>query len=175
MTVFNQAFDILMGHEKGYVNDPDDTGGPTNRGITLKTLAEYYGRPCSVEILKVMTIEDAAAVYQKLYWDRLGLDQIKSDVLAVVLFDQGVLTGVSTTLARLQKVLGVEADGKPGPTTVAAANREDGELLAFRFIRASIHGYAKIVAANPSQAKFFGGWSDRLFSLLDFVFFGDAL
>jgi len=39
-TAFDTAFERLIGHEGGYVNHPDDPGGETNWGITLRTARE---------------------------------------------------------------------------------------------------------------------------------------
>ena len=42
---FQQIFDRVIGHEGGYANDPRDTGGETNWGITKRTAREngYLG------------------------------------------------------------------------------------------------------------------------------------
>lgn len=34
---FDIAFDRLLGHEGGYVNDPEDPGGETNWGISKRS------------------------------------------------------------------------------------------------------------------------------------------
>ena len=36
MADFNKAIAIILKHEGGYVNDPDDPGGETNMGITKR-------------------------------------------------------------------------------------------------------------------------------------------
>ena len=36
MADFNDAFDETMGHEGGYVNDSNDAGGETYRGISRR-------------------------------------------------------------------------------------------------------------------------------------------
>lgn len=38
---FKDYFRVLLKHEGGFVNDPDDLGGATNKGITYKTLQAY--------------------------------------------------------------------------------------------------------------------------------------
>ena len=37
MSAFDIAFKITIGHEGGYVNDPDDPGGETNYGISKRS------------------------------------------------------------------------------------------------------------------------------------------
>ena len=61
-----------------------------------------------------------------------------------------------------------------GPITAKAINSEDGLKLAFKFIRADLHRYNAIVKKEVSQLEFIDGWDDRLFSLLDAIFFGDV-
>ena len=36
MTIFDKAFDLVIGAEGGYVNDPKDPGGETKYGISKK-------------------------------------------------------------------------------------------------------------------------------------------
>ena len=38
---FNQCFEWLLINEGGYVNNPEDTGGETNLGVTKKTYLNY--------------------------------------------------------------------------------------------------------------------------------------
>lgn len=173
MSNFETALKVLLHHEGGYANRVNDRGGPTNFGITLATLTEYQGRPATMEQIQALTADKAAQIYQRLFWDRMALDHVESELVATVLLDQGVLTGPGTAVGRLQTLLGLHPDGLPGPLTTVAINRENGEALAFRFIRASSHHYTAVVAADPTQLEFFAGWSDRLYSLLDFVFLGD--
>jgi hypothetical protein bfra3_11916 len=43
--------------EGGYVNDPRDSGGATNKGITLTTFRSVYGKNKTIEDLKNLTDE----------------------------------------------------------------------------------------------------------------------
>lgn len=170
---FKTAVDILLRHEGGYSDRPGDRGGPTNFGITLATLSEYLECKATLQQLQTLTADKAALIYKALFWDRMALDQVESDLVATVLLDQGVLTGRGTAVGRLQMLLGLHPDGINGPLTTIAINRENGEALAFRFVRSSSHHYTALVTGDPEQLQFFAGWSDRLYSLLDFVFLGD--
>ena len=51
----------ILGHEGGYVNDPQDPGGETNWGISKRS---YPG-----EDIKNLTLDQAAAIYRRDYWD----------------------------------------------------------------------------------------------------------
>ena len=36
LTTFNEIIEVVLKHEGGYVNDPNDLGGETNFGITKR-------------------------------------------------------------------------------------------------------------------------------------------
>ena len=50
MTKFDQCFEMLLAHEGGFVNHPDDPGGAINRGMTKNTMQQYflYVKLCSL-------------------------------------------------------------------------------------------------------------------------------
>ena len=173
MTNFETALKIVLQHEGGYGNDPADSGGPTNLGLTFEDMKQV-GLPATIEQIKSLTPETAAPIYKTLYWDAMNLDLIKDSAVATCLFDQGVLLGARTAVMKMQGAVGVSQDGQIGPITAAAINAQDGKKLALKFIRENLMRYNQIVRGNPSQLKFLNGWDDRLFSLLDYVFFGVA-
>lgn len=181
MSDFQKALTVLLAHEVGgapnggYTNDPDDAGGATKYGVTQKTLDDYNDAHTPlVTDVKDLTLIGAATVYQDLFWKPLQLDQIQSEWVATVIFDQAVLSGRREVVSVLQKTLGLAADGEMGPLTVSAVNREDErDSLCFRFLRAMYHHYVDVVKARPVDLKYLSGWGDRLFSLMDYVAYGD--
>ena len=42
---FFYSLSLILHHEGGFVDHPEDPGGATNKGITHKTYAEFLGRP----------------------------------------------------------------------------------------------------------------------------------
>lgn len=64
----------ILKHEGGYVNHPNDPGGPTNKGITLATFRRYLKRNGTIDDLKALTTEQATAVYKAQYWDAVSAD-----------------------------------------------------------------------------------------------------
>jgi lysozyme family protein len=175
MTNFEKAVQIVLAHEGSrYTDNPNDAGGPTKFGITLPDWLEFYGSDGQASDIQGLTVETATAIYKKLYWDAMNLDLISDFNVALCLFDQGVLQGKGVAIHKIQELVGINSDGVIGPMTANAINKEPGQKLAFRFIRADLHRYNKIVAGRLSQIEFLDGWDDRLFSLLDYIFFGDA-
>ena len=84
MSTFDSAFEIVVGIEGNYSNDPNDPGGETKYGISKRA------HP-SLDIAN-LTLEDAKAIYKKEYWDVLGLDN-EPWYLQLNLFDIAVNEG----------------------------------------------------------------------------------
>lgn len=109
----------IYGDEGGFVVD---RGGPTNLGVTQKTLSEYLGRPATVAEVKALTRQSAAPIYRKLFWlpakcDLVGQFAPGADLMH---FDAAVNQGVGGSIEILQRALGIEDDGAFGPMTVMA-------------------------------------------------------
>lgn len=169
MSDFNKAFAWVLRNEGGFSNDPDDSGGATNFGITIHRLSEYYGRPASVEDVRNMPKVTARAIYQKYYWAPLGLDLIGSDNVALVIFDQGVLRGIGTIAHAVQSILGVVVDGHFGPKTMQAINTHDASDLIRKIEAQAEFAYRDIVSRKPKNKKFLKGWIARAKRLLQWA------
>ena len=52
---FNPSFALLLKSEGGFVQDPYDSGGATNLGVTIATWQAYVNRPVSVQEIKDLT------------------------------------------------------------------------------------------------------------------------
>lgn len=124
------ALKLMFGHEGGYSNVATDAGGPTKYGVTHKTLAAHRGVPSvTAEQVKALTIEEATEIYTKGYWTQSGGDILPRG-LDYAVFDFGVNSGPVTAVRRLQRLLGVKADGSVGPQTLAAVNAYQGGVGA---------------------------------------------
>lgn len=165
---FPKAVAVVLGHEGGFVDNPVDNGGPTNKGLTLHDL-KLAGLVDNVETLKALTDEQACQVYKSVFWDPEHYGELSSGALAVALFDQGVLEGTPRVVKALQSLLGVPEDGILGPMTLAAVNAENGLKLAFRFLNSRAAYYTHIVRGDPSQVVFLDGWIDRILSLAEYI------
>lgn len=89
---YQAAIDFIFKYEGGYVNHPQDPGGPTNRGITLKTARAFWKKDATAEDVKTMPKSVAEDIYRKQYAEKIGFDTLPSgiDFLA---FDAAVLSG----------------------------------------------------------------------------------
>ncbi|MCK8826420.1 secretion activating protein [Natroniella acetigena] len=164
---FKQAVDKVLKLEGGYIDHPDDRGGPTNYGITQKVARKngYKGD------MKELPKEEAEEIYYREYWKANKYEQIDDDKLAARLFDIAVNMGSRTANRFVQQACNllpsdgeISEDGIIGPQTLGAVNnhRHPDRLLKV-VIMLQGERYLNIVRNNSSQQVFLGGWANRLF------------
>jgi len=91
------ALAFTLKWEGGYVNHPNDPGGPTNMGITLGSAKAYHldinkDGIIDEEDIKALSLEDVVKVYKERYWDVVKCDYYNWD-FAIALFDTAVNCG----------------------------------------------------------------------------------
>lgn len=150
MSNFAKALEVVLHHEGGYVNHPNDPGGETIYGISRRSHPDVWakGRP---------TMEDAQRIYHRDYWLPIKADSLPFPV-ALMVFDAAVNAGNRRAAMLLQRALRVTADGSIGPVTLAAANRADTRTLVN-------HIAAERIVFNSGLSNWgsFGlGWSRRV-------------
>ena len=119
---FGTCLKHVLQYEGGYVDHPRDPGGATNKGITIGTLSRYLGRRATKQDVRDISDVTVAKIYRRDYWDAVRGDALPVG-LDLVAFDGGVNSGPSRGIKWMQTGLGVVADGKVGPQTLAAAKR----------------------------------------------------
>lgn len=159
--------------EGGYSNDPADSGGETNFGITVKTAraADYHGP------METMPKWVAREIYSQEYWDTVGADEIVPLSKSVVaeLVDTGVNQGPGTAVKILQRSINVliidsddlrteslVVDGIPGSGTVAAvkyylSTRDEDVLLTVMNVLQGFN-YIKLAERRKKDERFIYGW-----------------
>lgn len=164
---FESAFSKVLLVEGGFVDHPDDKGGPTNLGITIKTLSDFLGRDATVEEVRSLDVDTVRKIYKQNYWDRLKLSHIIDSKFADIIFDQAVNRGTRRVAEQIQRIVEVKQDGVIGPITLKAINNMEPKKLLISFIKSTQDAYVSIVANNPSQAVFLSGWIKRTHHFLD--------
>lgn len=155
---FEDCIKIVLKHEGGYVDDPNDRGGETNYGITV-AVARNYGYKDDMKDLPLQTAKD---IYKANYWNKVKANDLPEEVRYIV-FDTAINMGVTRASKFLQEAAGVEQDGVIGSQTIAASQVITKEKYAL--IR--MYFYCQIVRRDKSQAKFIGGWSNRVMDVVN--------
>lgn len=149
---FNQAVEIILKHEGGFVNHQQDPGGMTKFGITKRTYPH-------LDIFN-LTMEQAIEIYREDFWNRLKLENFPPQMRLIV-FDCAVNQGPGAAIGLLQAALGVKVDGALGPDTFNAMAQANTNKLVNTYARLRFNRYVD----NP-KFQFFGeGWLRRLFDI----------
>ena len=166
MASFDIFLPILLGFEGGYVDDPTDPGGETNKGVTMATF-----RQCSHELLgidptspnlKGLTDSQAGIIYRALYWDKMNGDDFQLQDLANIVCDFYVNAGTHATIL-LQNILNgmganVVADGGIGPASIRALSGVDPVPVYRQYKQGRVQYYQNLGQRFP---QFLQGWLNR--------------
>ena len=147
--------ELVLDNEGGFVNDPLDNGGATNKGITLITLSNYLRRAVSVDELKNIDDKLVKEIYINQYWQPCGSDEL-FDGIDIILADMAVNAGVSRSVKILQKIIGANPDGYFGPNTLKLSQTISRVRLIEFYTNARIEFYKSI-----NQPRFLRGWINR--------------
>jgi lysozyme family protein len=136
-------FDIIIGvilkHEGGYVNDPDDLGGETKYGISKRSFP-------NVDI-KNLTKAEAIEIYRNNYYIPLEIDKFTNINLALNFMDMAVNAGTNNAKALLKKAKEIQKTSSSDIVTIYKALRVE---------------YYKDVAKLRNNHKFLAGWLNRV-------------
>lgn len=172
--------DIIEGiieREDGYVDHPDDPGGPTKYGITQVT-ARAWGYTGD---MRDLPIETARAILLDRYWLQPKFDQVAllSEKLAEEMADTGVNMGTTRPVRFLQRALNtlnrrakdfpdIAVDGVIGKMTLYCLKtfiekrpNGVGERIVFRLLNNQQGvAYMELSEANQDLESFTPGWVD---------------
>lgn len=179
MADFNEAFDKTMGHEGGYVNDPDDAGGETYRGISRVYNPQWAGWKIIDETKPDIDFDRldpyVRSFYKEKYWDVNLLDKLPQKV-ANEMFDTGVNMGTHRAAKFFQESLNylnrneslfndLVEDGKIGPNTMNAfykLPKQDYDILWKMLNVCQGRHYMEYMKKSPIQEKYARGWFKRV-------------
>ena len=166
MAKLEPLIDKIQKWEGGFVNHPYDRGGPTNKGITLRTWQSMgYDKDGDFDIdesdLKMLTKADFVWLLRNYYWNRWRANEILNQSVAELLVDWLWCSG-KPAITTPQRILRVNPDGLVGPITLTAVNRTDPKTLHAAVKHARIRFIRRIITNDPSQACFEKGWLRRI-------------
>ncbi|HVZ05144.1 TIGR02594 family protein [Hyphomicrobium sp.] len=162
--IFLKALAHVLEMEGGFSDDPYDPGGPTNRGITLETYANFKKQPVDdasrarlISELKHIPDDIVKTIYRQRYFIP-SASTVFTAPLALMHFDAAVNHGVGAAVRMLQSIVGVTIDGEIGPETLAA--------VGARGLSDLLDDYAEMrrtrYRALPHFWRFGRGWLKRV-------------
>lgn len=148
MSAFDDAFQVLIGVEQGYVVDD---GGPTMYGVT-QAVARAHGFTGDMHDLP---LDLAKSIAKAQYWDVYHCDELDPRI-GFQVFDAAYNGG--HPVQWLQQASGAVADGSFGPATLAAVKATDPSKLIARFDAYRLQ-YMCDLNVWPTYGK---GWARRI-------------
>lgn len=137
--MFEKLVSVILRHEGGYVNDPDDLGGETNFGISKR----YFP---NVDI-KNLTKDKAKEIYYNNFYVPMEIDKIQDVNLAMQYFDMGVNAGIKTAKRLMSEAKEIKKNSNQSLTQIYKELRKK---------------YYKDIAELRNNKKFLKGWLNRV-------------
>ncbi len=165
---FEKALQFTLKWEGGYSDHPEDTGGPTNFGITQATYDEFR-KQAGLKLQSVRLIHELEAkqIYLNFFWNPIYAGALP-EKLAIAYFDWAVNTGPNRAIKHLQGCLGVAQDGVIGPITLKAMGRAGVDVLSC--FLAKREAYYRQIGKGKNKV-FLKGWLNRLEDLKKYLGF----
>jgi lysozyme family protein len=162
---FTASLRFVLRSEGGYVDHPNDSGGATNKGVTLGVYdrwREDQGLP--TRSVRDIGDDEVETIYEGGYWLPPRCDLLRRR-LDLVQFDTAVNMGVGRAVRFLQSGVGCDVDGAFGPqTALAAADCDLGAAVrSYCDARQSYHRLP--VERRPDLGVFLNGWTNRVNAL----------
>ncbi len=172
MAEFNISFQKTLTHEGGYVNDPDDLGKETYKGISRVSHPNWLGwsiidnhknKPDFPMMLEKDTVlqKDVEVFYWTYFWLPIKAYEIHNQTNADSIFDFAVNAGIKTSVQMVQSIIGTKVDGIIGKKTLQKLNCLNFGYFQMAFTVAKIAYYISIIKKRPINKKYLYGWIIR--------------
>lgn len=134
MANFKISIPKVLKYEGGYVNDPNDNGGETYKGISRKFWPKWEGwviidkyKKSKVNFPKVLDsdnkLQDLILTFYKTnFWDKIGGDKINNQSIADLMFDGAINEGISPVIKRSEANVGLNGTGKVSDELIKRLN-----------------------------------------------------
>lgn len=180
---FNKAVDFVLENEKGLSENPNDAGGITNFGISLRFLRELpsenlrrYGIfeiTMSDQTIRDLTRDQAKFIYRGEFWEVAPFEKIKSQRVCDYVFDMACNCGVAQSIKIIQRSLWavffnrdvVKDDGILGEQTLTRLNfLSDNEILPVLIANRASY-YRLLAEIRPKDKENLNGWLNRCYRI----------
>lgn len=168
---FEKALQFTLKWEGGFSNDPSDSGGATQKGIT-QAVYNTHRKGLPFTPVKNITDEEVTAIYLKDYWIESNCNEMPKE-LALAVFDTAVNCGVKRAIKILQVCLGLEGkpDGIYGKNTrQAVIGIRDLKDFVSKYLNERSSYYQRLAEIYPGKGKFLKGWLNRVEDQRKFIF-----
>ena len=145
---FEEAIEIVLAKEGGYVFNPKDSGGETKFGISKRSYPKLD--------IKNLTREQAIEIYRADFWNGVRAYRLPANIRLHV-FDFAVNAGVGKAIKKLQIAASVKADGIIGNLTLEASKR----VTPWKYAEERVKHYVALVRVRPNDLEFLNGWMRR--------------
>jgi|SRR5210317_928130 len=171
---FKEAIEVVLKHEGGFVDDPDDPGGTTKYGVSLRWLKsadidiDGNGAIDSLDV-KGLTLEKAKKLYKDRWWIPHAYGDIQKKRIAIKVFDTAINMGSNRANKILQRSLTIsgyptKVDGIIGHRTLHSVEEANENLVLGAFRALQWCFYQELVRRKPVMAKYEKGWTKRAYS-----------
>lgn len=160
-------------HEGGYVNNPKDPGGATNKGVIQRVYDSYRrAKGQLARNVKVIDPTEVAEIYRTRYWNLINGGKLPSGIDYCVM-DGAVNSGVSQSGKWLQRAINqqktnqsaINIDGEIGPTTIDRSDDYNPEVLIDAICDERLT-FMKVIRHKKTNAllwaTFGPGWLNRI-------------
>jgi lysozyme family protein len=167
---FDYAVNVVLQHEGGISDNPNDPGGLTNFGITKSFLIDnkiLTPHDYNKEYIRSLTRNEAINLYRTYIWYKYHYGLFYSLEIATKVFDMTVNMGVNQSHKLLQKSINfmskdpILVDGVLGVKTITAANSLPASYLHEELREQCKNFYNNLVKQEPKMYWALPGWLNR--------------
>lgn len=163
---FTLALTFTLKEEGGFVDNPDDDGGPTNMGVTQVVYDEFTG---SGKPVSELSLEEATQIYRTKFWNLASCSRLAKP-LDIVHFDWSVSHGLPQANISLQACFGAHPqDGIVGPETMAVIESYAVLEACSLYIQYRRNWCNAQVVRKPTQEQFLADWLGRCDRLQTYI------
>lgn len=161
MSDFDKAIEYVLENEQGFVNNPTDSGGSTNFGISQRSYPNLN--------IEALSRDQAIVIYKRDFWDRLNLADF-SQGIATALLDMSVNMGEGKAIMCAQIALAQKSpDGILGSITREQLKITENFGFLYAFIGEVQDFYCNLVTKDQKQIIFLKGWIRRTTRLVTLI------
>lgn len=156
---FSKALSVVLGEEGGFVNNPVDPGGVTNRGVTQRIYDWWrHQHGYTPQSVKLIAQNEVTAIYKQGYWTPMHCDEFQYP-LALMLFDTAVQWGVNDAFSQIIALAIDLPESSEIPVILNRLRTFSGmQLLLNRIYDRRVEYRNNVALRHPARKIFLKGW-----------------